>query len=198
MRFLTVLLCLILSFNVLAKDMMDLRTFGSKAGATLYLFTSPSCPHCGTFHKEIFPDIMSRYVKTNKAELVIVDMPYDWLAMKASMLMRCLPEEKSTQMMNWLYENQSEWSLGSSDVALKRYARKTMGMTGKKVEACLQNEALFRSISDQRDQLSKMYDVHGWPTIVVRNGNIVEKYSGTDKRAILDGLEMYINGNQEK
>ena len=91
MRIVLFLITLVLGCQLHAREVTDLREFGETTPVTMYLFSSPTCPHCRDFHKNIYPEFMKRYVKTKKAQLIKVDMPNDEDAMDAVMTMRCLP-----------------------------------------------------------------------------------------------------------
>ena len=93
-----------------ARELTDLRAYGQPALTTLYIFTSPDCPHCRDFHRTVFPELMKRYVNSGRAQIRIVDVPNTDRAMAAAMLMRCLPEDKGYKMMSWLYETQAKWT----------------------------------------------------------------------------------------
>ena len=198
MRILLFMIGLLLTGNLRAREITDLREFGDVSTSTMYLFSSPTCPHCRDFHKSIFPELIKRYVTPKKAQIIIVDMPYDTNAMKAVMLMRCLPDEKSKKMMSWLFENQVNWvSSNNPESLLQQYAA-VLGMTQNTYKECLENKKLQEAIEQQRDTISRLYGVHGWPTIALRQGNSVKIYSGTDKKAILYGLETDIKSFQEE
>jgi len=198
MRFWLLLITLLFGTQLQAREITDLREFGDVSTSTMYLFTSPTCPHCRDFHKTIFPELIKQYVNTKRAQIVIVDMPYDPVAMKAVKLMRCLPEEKSTKMMGWLYENQTKWlNAKDPDAILKQYAN-VLAVGHVDFKNCLNDEHLQEVIEQQRDSISRLYGVRGWPTIALRQGNSVKIYSGTDKRAILYGLDTDIKAFQEE
>ena len=196
MRFLFCLLSLVFAVSVHARELSDLRTFGDISTTTMYLFTSPSCPHCRDFHKIIFPELLKRYVNTKKAQIVIVDMPYDTVTMNAVMLMRCLPPEKSEKLMNWLYENQSKWYTKNARAVIQQYAN-ALGMKTQQMDECINNDQLRSDIEDQRNNLSALYGIHGWPTLALRHGNSVKFYSGTSRRSILNGIEIDMKALQD-
>ena len=62
-------------------------------------------------------------------------------------------------------------------------------MSNKEIDACLSNKTLQRTIIEQRQKMATLYNVTGTPTTVVRKGNAVQYYPGTDRKSILDGLE---------
>ena len=198
MRFIIGILLAFCVVTVQAKELKDLREFGEVSTNTIYLFSSPSCPHCRDFHKIIFPELLKRYVKTKRAQVLIVDMVYDEAAMQAAMLMRCLPEAKAHKMMNWLYENQAQWTkLKDTKNFFLQYSL-PLGMTINEFNACLDDGSLRGAIEQQRDSLSNLYQVRGWPTIVLRQGNTVKQYVGVDKHAVLHGLETDIKAFEQK
>ncbi len=189
MRVLLFFIGLIFTIQAHAREVTDLREFGDISASTMYLFASPTCPHCRDFHKSIFPELIKRYVRTKKAQIVIVDMAYDENAMQATMVMRCLSKSKSEKMMGWLYENQQQW-LNSKDpkATIKQYAN-ILGMSAVDFRKCLADTHLKDTVEQQRDTISRLYGVRGWPTIALRQGNTVRLYSGTDKYSILQGLD---------
>lgn len=185
---------LLLCGSALAADLSahikptDLRTYGTDNKATLYVFSSLTCPHCAIFHKEIMPILQSEYVDKGKAKLVYVEMPYDPKSMTGSMISRCIASEKYEQFMDVMFENQATWM--NSDKArdiMTGYA-KLLGMPEKNIDSCLQDVELRKTILAQRTNLSTAYGVQGMPSIVVVKGGKSKLFSGTDKEAILTGI----------
>lgn len=171
-----------------ARDVMDLRTYGAPSANTIYLFTSPGCSHCRDFHKTIFPEILKRFVNNKKAELVIVDMPAALNSLQATMLMRCLPADKSLKAMGWIYENQSQWAYTENVKGIFEKYAQALGMSKSDFEKCLANEKLQQNILNQRNQWATLYKIGGTPTTVLRHGNTVKYYVGTDRQDVLGGL----------
>ena len=198
MRFVAGILLAFCALTAHAREQSDLRTFGEPSASTIYLFTSPNCPHCRSFHKTIFPEILKRYVKTKRAQVLIVDMVYDDAALQASMLMRCLPEDKSQKMMNWLYENQARWTKARNSKEFFLQYALPLGMTINEFNACLSDESLKEAVEWQRDSLGGLYQIKGWPTVVLRQENTVKQFVGVDKHAVLYGLETDIKSFEQR
>ncbi len=186
-------LLLLLTTFAHAHNPSDLRAYGQPTDTTLYLFTAPSCPHCAVFHKNVFPELIKKYVNTKRAQILIVDMPTDPNTLKAVLLLHCLPPEKSDRFMTWLYQKQSEW-IDSSDVrSVFLPAVRQLGMSASDMDKCLTDVDLKDDIIDTRNHLRSLYNVNGTPTIAMRQGNVVKLYMGNNRRAILSGLEIDIN-----
>lgn len=174
--------------NDAERDLSQLRSMGLPGGDAIYIFTSVTCPHCADFHKNILPEIIKKYAKSGRAQVFFVDAGSD-LAITASMLARCLPMDKSEKFMSQVFQNQSEWLLqDKADDKLIKYAV-AAGMTTREAQKCLANFDLKTTIQDQWVNLSKLYDAKYLPTVAVRRGNIVKTYTGSDKAAVLNGME---------
>jgi len=175
-----------------AREISDLRTYGDPAPMDIYLFTSVDCPHCRKFHKTIFSELLKRFVNTHKAQLFIVDMPTKEPAIQGTMLMRCLPPEKAHKLMGWLYENQGRWKREDFRSIFLQYAQ-ALNMTISDFNDCLNNQKLREDIVDQYEQLRILYQVRATPTTVLRHGNVIKHYVGTDRRAVINGMEKDIS-----
>lgn len=181
-----------------ARELSDLRTYGEPAPSSIYIFASPDCPNCREFYKGVFPDILKRFVYTKKAQVFIVDMVARDAALKAAMVMRCLPDDKAHKMAGWVYESQDRWVRAANPKPYFLQYAKALGMTSKEFNECLANEQLKSDIEDQREQLRLLYQVRGTPTTVLRQGNIVKHYVGKDRKAILHGLEQDIEDYEKQ
>lgn len=169
----------------------DLRQYGNaSAGTTLYLFSSLSCPHCSVFHEEITPVLLSEFVEKDKARLVLVDMPFDPRSMTGAMLSRCLPVDQYEKFMDTMFQNQTMWMNAHNPRDLITGYAKLLGMTDQKINQCLADQKLNKAITSQRDNLARLYNVRGMPSLVlVQSGKNPVLMVGSDKKVILDKLK---------
>ncbi len=188
MRFLLAL-GLLFCKTVWAREITDMHSFGAANETTMYVFTSPSCAHCKTFHQTLFPELKKQYVETGKARLVIVDVPFDSASLKAVLLMRCLPPEKAERVRAALYEKQNEWKSAKNETSFFLKEARTLGMSEADFHQCIKNEQLIKAVKEQRDNLMGLYRVRGAPTLVVRSGSLVKTYQGANKEYILENLQ---------
>lgn len=159
------------------EDMLRERTMGPEdAPITIIEHSSLTCPHCRDFHLDTLPEVKEAYVDTGKARFVFSDFPLDRRAMAASMLARCVPEERYFGFINVLFRNQGKWASRPDGVEiLSRYAQ-LAGLPEVEVEACLANEALLNGLLSRREQMAQQNNVSATPTIVINGrtlrGNI--------------------------
>ncbi len=173
---------LIVGWSLVARaaDPMALRQFGADNPAVIYVFTSPTCPHCSRYHQVVLPKLRSRFVDTGKAQIRIVDMPYDRLAIRAVQLGRCMDMPAYEAFMAAVHANQSEWRNARNPKAkLKNYAA-LAGLSAVAQERCLATPKLVDRIKEQRDNLSDLYRVNAMPVTVLDKGREPLILKGTD------------------
>lgn len=167
-------------------DATNLRTYGQNENTLIYVFTSPTCPHCATYQKEILPVLKQDYADKNLAQIKVVDMPGDKKALRAVQLGRCMTNEQYAKYADSVYQNQGYWAYGKNpNEALKGYALE-VGMPDKQQQRCLMNPKLSRSIMTQAENLSRMYQITGLPTTVVVQGSQVKKIVGSGETVLSD------------
>ena len=110
MRFWAFLICILMGSAAFAAsvDTEKLRTIGSSNNnALIYVFSSPSCPHCAAFHTDILPALKEEVAVAGLAQIKLVEMPGDPRALKAAVLGRCMTDEQYAPYMTSVYKNQT-------------------------------------------------------------------------------------------
>ena len=187
MRLLTALIVLLFGVGAHAAGTVDaeqLRTYGTNSANLVYVFTSPACPHCAAFHREIMPTLIKDLADTGKAQIKVVDMGHDVRSVGASKMARCMTNEQYDHFMDQVYKNQSEWAYGKDyEKKLKGYAGKA-GLNTKSQERCLSSLSLEKTVLEQRNNLAQMYRVAAMPTVVVVQGVKRKTFVGADPKII--------------
>ena len=168
------LLYLILSINSYADNLIlnnNSVTLGKDSALIkIKIFSSFTCPHCASFHLNIVPKIKSDYVNSGKVQLIFIDFPLDQAAFNASKLLHCVNKKKQISFMDYIYENQDQWTQGSTiediDENLKKVV-KNLGISSDKFEKCLTDEAISDKILNLRINSQKKYSIESTPTIVI-------------------------------
>ena len=84
------------------------------APVKIKIFSSLTCPHCASFHKEIVSEIKKEYVESGQVQLIFIDFPLDLAAFNASKLLHCLDQKRQITFLDTVYEKQNEWTVGSN------------------------------------------------------------------------------------
>ena len=187
MRIWALLLGVCLAGGVHAEPVVNaekLKTFGTNSSNLIYVFTSPTCPHCAAYHEMILPTLKSRFADKGLAQIKIVDMGNDVRAMAASQLGRCMTDTQYEAFMEKVYQNQSDWAYQDGyEEKLKNYAIEA-GLNKKSQERCLANKHLASTILEQRNNLGQLYRVTGMPTTIVVQGVSRKSFLGADPMII--------------
>ena len=193
MRLFTFIFGLFFAFQAMAFNPSDLRAFGKESPVQMYLFTSLGCPYCADFHKKILPTLKKEYADTGKAQIIVVDMIHGGNSLLATQAVRCLDVGKADKLEDDLYANQSKWMSKNTEEAKRTIASfaARQGMTQKQFDLCLTDQNLQQDIIDQQANLARLYGVNSFPTLVMRDGSEVRKWSGADKKIFKELKEAF-------
>lgn len=182
MRYIVALMALLgISTVGQAADPLALRSFGADRPATIYVFTSPSCPHCAAYHETVWPIVMDEFVQTGRAQVKVVDMPYDAAALRVVTLARCMETEPYDSFMTAIYHRQSDWRYDGKPMDRIAALAEEVGMTADAQKACLTTQGISERIMEQRDNLADLYRIRMMPSTVVDvRGNRPVVLTGTD------------------
>jgi protein-disulfide isomerase len=148
----------------------DLAIGKADAPVTIIEYASMTCPHCASFHKNTYPALKTKYIDTGKVRFIFREFPLDELAVAAAMLARCAGGEKSTALIEVLFNSQDKWAVRQPLPVLQQIAKQA-GFTQQSFEECLANQKLYNDIVATRERGSKEYKVESTPTLFV-NGKM--------------------------
>ena len=170
-------LFLLLSFSVQAQDMV-LKIGVPDAKVTVKVFSSLTCPHCATFHGEIFNNLKKDFIDNGLVKFEHHAFPLDLAALNAEIIVRChVNNNKKFELLEKIYEKQKIWAVGS-DINKINETIKDIGeeqnLTSEKMDKCLQNDKMQDGILNQRIEAQKKYEIESTPTIIINE----KKYTG--------------------
>ena len=127
--------------NDAASQIPDMISGEDDAPITIVEYASFTCPHCGRFHTDVYPDIKENFIETGKVKFVFREVFFDKYGLWAAMLARCGGPDRYFGIADLLLSNQSDWvSRDDAAVAesLYRIGRQA-GMEDEAMQACLQD-----------------------------------------------------------
>ena len=136
----------------------------------IQIFSSLTCPHCASFHIEVVPEIMKKFVETGKAQLIFIDFPLDLAAFNASKLLHCIDQKKQIIFLDTIYETQENWTSGSDIEDINENLKKIvkdLGINSSQFDKCLIDEAISDKILNGRIEGNKKYSINSTPTIII-------------------------------
>ncbi len=169
-----------------------LKIGNESARITVKVFSSLTCPHCASFHKEIFDNLKKDYIDKNKVKFEHHAFPLDLAALNAEKIVRCTPgPEAKFNLLEKIYDKQKEWAVGSDINKINELLVK-IGKDSKISEndlrACLKNEKTQELILNERIKAQKEYNITSTPTIFINDKKYEDKHKFKSFKKQIDKL----------
>ena len=189
------LVILYLSSNAIAIEnnrLADIVDGNDDAKIKIYAYQSLTCPHCATFHKEIYPLLKKEFIDTGIIKIYFKHFPLDLAALNAAKIAQCIDEKNRITFLDHLYETQKIWTTGQKIEDINNNLKdsvSTFGIDEKNFENCLILEDVEDYILNSRIEATKNYKIESTPTIIIND----EKFEGSlDYNALKEEIEKLI------
>jgi|TARA_B110000259_G_scaffold130367_1_gene147145 protein-disulfide isomerase len=148
------------------------------AKVIIKVFSSLTCPHCASFHSNIYEKLKEEYIDKGLVKFEHHAFPLDLAALNAEIVVRCQNDnEKKFDLLTEIYNKQTTWAVGS-DIDKINELIKNVGLnfdlSDKKMDTCLKNDQVQDEILEQRIDAQKKYKIESTPTIIINE----KKYTG--------------------
>jgi protein-disulfide isomerase len=158
------------------------------APLTMIEFSSLTCPHCATFHRDSYKPIVETYVETGKLKFEMRDFPLDQYALRASAMARAVDGKRYFALIDVLFKQQSQWSRSQNPIdALKQIAR-LAGISADVADAHMGNKELLDGILNARLAAQRTYDVNSTPTFVIGDEVVRGAQPFATFQTVIDGM----------
>lgn len=132
-----------------------------------------TCGHCGDFHKNTFPQLKKEYIDTGKAYLVFSDFPLNAPAAHASVVARCLSQDKYFDFVSMLFEKQKDWAYDPNYLEFLKAEAGKAGLDEAYFQACIQNTELQEGIVNRMRGVQAQWNITSTPSFVINNRNTI-------------------------
>lgn len=151
-------------------------------------YASFTCPHCASFHANVYPQLKANYIETGKVRFVYREVYFDRFGLWASMIARCGGEMRFFGIANLIYEKQRDWTASGDPVTIVAELRKlakTAGMTDVMLDECLDDGEKAQNLVAWFQANAERDDVRSTPSFLIEG----EKYANmsyAEFKAVLD------------
>jgi len=170
-----------------AATLKDMVEGENDAPVTIVEYASFTCNHCANFILNTMPQIREKYIKTGKVRFIFREFAYDQRAMAASMLVRCVAEDRYFPFTQLLFEKQRDWAFVSDArpplVQLSRLA----GLDEEQFNVCFQQQPVLDGLNATRSKATDDFDVQATPTFFINGKKYEGALSVEQMSAIIDG-----------
>lgn len=149
---------------------MGVRALGNPdAPIKLAEYFSLTCNHCANFHNITLPQI-KQYIDNGDVYLEFREFPLNAPALRASMVARCLPEDRYFGYISLLFKTQDTWMTNPDYMGVLRQNAKLAGMSDERFDACVANNELQQAIGAAMQEATGKWQIESTPTFVVNDG----------------------------
>ena len=169
---------------------LDMVKGNSDAKVTIVEYASFTCPHCATFHKEIFPQLREQYIDTGKVKFIYREVYFDAPGLWGGLLARCVSSEKYFGVVDLLYKKQSKWASGSTEKEILNELfsiGRQVGMEDEQINKCMQNKEKSLKMIDAYLENSKIDKITSTPSLVI-NGKLLKPNNFGDLAVEIDKI----------
>lgn len=169
-------------------EVVEMTMGDPDAPVTVIEYASFTCPHCATFHQEVFPRLKEEYIDTGRVHFILREVFFDRPSLWAAMLARCAGEDRYFGMAGLLFEEQETWARpadGPAIVEALYSLGRQAGMTRETMDACLQDSGFARTLVARYQEQATADDIQSTPFFII-NGERVGNLAWEDFRATLD------------
>jgi protein-disulfide isomerase len=171
-----------------AIEVVDFGLGPTDAKVTLIEYASFTCPHCATFHANVFKNLKADYIDTGKLRFEYREVYFDRPALWAAMIARCGGEMRYFGISEMIFDQQKEWAAGETPTAivdsLKKIGR-AAGLEDAAMDVCLKDEAKAKAMIAHYEKNFTADGIEGTPTLMI-NGVKHSNMSYDDLKVILD------------
>ena len=177
-KFLKVLFFVFFTFISHAESKV-LSMGSSEAKVTVKVFSSLTCPHCASFHTEIFNNLKKDYIDKGLVRFEHHAFPLDLAALNAEVIVRCQTNNnKKFELLEEIYNKQKFWAVGSDINKINGLIKQVglnFNLTNEKMDLCLKDSSAQDEILEQRIEAQKKYKIDSTPTVIVNEKKYTNK-----------------------
>ena len=173
--------------EIYTSSILEMTLGAEDAAIQMTEYASFTCPHCRTFHKDVFQKLKADYIDTGKLRFTYREIYFDRYGLWGSIVARCGGADKFFAISDLLYTKQSEWTKGTpAEIAenLRRIGI-TAGLSQEDVQTCFtdgekaQNLVAWYEANRAEDEISST------PSFII-NGVKYSNMSYAELQKILD------------
>ncbi len=192
-KFFVIIIFVLTQFFLFTNSFGETLKIGNKnAKITVKVFSSLTCPHCASFHQEVFEKLKKIYIDKNEVKFEHHAFPLDLAALNAEKIVRCAagPEAKF-KLLEKIYETQKKWAVGS-DIKRINESLIKIGIDSQiqrdKLEKCLNNSISQDAILNERIEAQKKFNITSTPTIYINDKKYEDKHEFKSFKKQIDKL----------
>ena len=158
------------SFAIENGQLKGIIVGNENAKIEILVYESLTCPHCATFHNEVYPNLKKNFIDKGLVKIEFKSFPLDIAALNASKIAHCKNDGKP-DILHFLFYNQNEWLKGETfdqiNLNLKEIIKKeNFGIDFTK---CIDDKKIEDYILEDRIESERKFEINSTPTLIINN-----------------------------
>ena len=151
-------------------NIKDITEGNPNAKVEILIYESLTCPHCATFHKEIYPDLKKDFINKGLVKIQFKSFPLDIAALNASKIAHCKNDGKS-DILHFLYNNQNKWMIGENIDQINSNLETIIKKQNLEIDfnKCINDKKIENHILEERIESVKKFEINSTPTLIINN-----------------------------
>lgn len=153
-------------------------------------YASFTCPHCASFHKNVFKDLKANYIDTEKISFTYREVYFDRFGLWAAMVARCADPVRYFGVSDLIYSGQKDWIGDGQPATIAANLRtigKQAGLTDEALDACFNDGAKAEQMVAVYQANADADGINSTPSFII-NGKSYSNMTYTEFAATLDEL----------
>tara|TARA_Y100000590_G_C15582914_1_gene963045 strand:- start:185 stop:799 length:615 start_codon:yes stop_codon:yes gene_type:complete len=158
------------SFAIENNEIKNITEGNENAKIEILVYESLTCPHCATFHTEVYPDLKKEFIDEGLVKIEFRSFPLDMAALNASKIAHCKNDGKS-DILHFLYYKQPIWLKGETVEQINLNLKEIINEEnfGIDFKECVNNEKIENHILEDRIESTKKFEINSTPTLIINN-----------------------------
>lgn len=175
--------------NALANVAIPDKVLGAAdAKVTVIEYASPTCPHCATFHNDVYPAFKAEYVDSGKVKFILRPFIRNLQDAVVFLLAEAAGEDKYHQVVETYFKTQATWGMAEKPRAALLDIAKQLGFTEESFDAALANQELFDAMKKMQEQAANEFKLEGTPTFYINGKQLTGDKTLEELKAEIDPL----------
>ena len=155
----------------------------------ILVYESLTCPHCATFHNEVYPNLKKKFIDEGIVKIEFKSFPLDIAALNASKIAHCKNDGKP-DILHFLFYNQNVWLKGETfdqiNLNLKEIIKKeNFGIDFTK---CIDDKKIEDYILEDRIESERKFEINSTPTLIINNKKFDKPLTYKNLKKVIEKL----------
>ena len=173
----------------------DIVLGNNNSKLVLVEYFSPTCTHCVSYHKHIFPDIKKKFIDTGRIQYIMREFIGNKQDLDAAVLARCSDDQDIYfKFMNIILEQQDKWVYSKNYREILTSIGVMGGVSAEQYAMCLNDESKIKCLIENIKLVAKEPHFIGTPTFFINGKQFTKPYTVEEFSGAINSV---LRGNEE-